>query len=51
MNYHHNNMNKRRQFLTKVAKRFIGKQESIDLYDEGGSNTPQDRIHSYDGGM
>ena len=46
MNHHHNNMNKRRKFLTKITKTFIGKKDSIDLYDEGGSNPPQYRIPS-----
>ena len=51
MNYHHNNMNKRQKFLTKRKNTIIEKQEYIDLYDEGKSNTPKYHIPRYDGGM
>ena len=43
------------QEMTVLYKRkkitTIGKKESIDLYDEGKINTPQDNIPRYDGGM
>ena len=38
-------------YLKKEQNNFIGKQDSIDLYDEGKSNNSQYHTPRYDGGM
>ena len=51
MNYHDNNMNKKRQLRTRRENIIIGKQDYIELYDKGKRNMHQNHIPSYYGGM
>ena len=61
INYHHNNMNKRKQFLPKIKNDFSGKWDIISQYygenfklrpqKKGKSNTNKYHIPSYDVGI